>query len=223
MRAKKLSAEPKMSVQFDVAAYLESSGGARNIVHYPRGAIVYSQGDPGDDVRYIQEGAVKLSVLSRLGKEAVVGMLAPGDFFGEGVLAGQSFRIGTARTLIPSSVLIIEKKVMVRLLHGEPAFCDRFLSHMLARNIRIEADLVDQLFNCSEKRLARTLLLLARYSEANPQRTLPKISQETLAEMIGATRSSVNVFMNKFKRLGLIEYNPGLKVNSSLLSMVLHD
>jgi CRP/FNR family cyclic AMP-dependent transcriptional regulator len=162
-------------------------------------------------------------VLSRIGKEAVVAMLVPGDFFGEGALAGQSVRIGTATATVASSVLIIEKDVMVRLLHEEPAFSDRFLSHMLARNIRIEADLVDQLFNSSEKRLARTLLLLARYAEHNPQRKLPKISQETLAEMIGATRSRVNFFMNKFRKLGLIEYNGGLKINSSLLSIVLHD
>jgi CRP-like cAMP-binding protein len=192
-------------------------------VPYRKGAVVFSQGDPSTDVRYIQTGAVKLSVLSRIGKEAVVAMLAPGDFFGEGVLAGQPVRIGTATALVASSVLIIEKDVMLRLLHQEPTFSDRFLSHMLARNIRIEADLVDQLFNSSEKRLARTLLLLARYGETNPKRTVPKISQETLAEMIGATRSSVNFFMNKFRKLGLIEYNGGLKINSSLLSIVLHD
>jgi CRP/FNR family transcriptional regulator, cyclic AMP receptor protein len=150
-------------------------------------------------------------------------MLTPGDFFGEGALAGQTVRIGTATAVVASSVLVIEKEAMARLLQNEPAFADRFLSYMLSRNIRIEADLVDQLFNSSEKRLARTLLLLARYGEANPQRTLPKISQETLAEMIGATRSRVNFFMNKFRKLGLIEYNGNLKVNSSLLSIVLHD
>ena len=150
-------------------------------------------------------------------------MLAPGDFFGEGALAGQPVRIGTATAVAASSVLIIEKAAMVQLLHDEPAFADRFISFMLTRNMRIEADLVDQLFNSSEKRLARTLLLLARYGHANPSRTVPKISQETLAEMIGATRSRVNFFMNKFRKLGLIEYNGGLKINTSLLSIVLHD
>jgi CRP/FNR family cyclic AMP-dependent transcriptional regulator len=184
---------------------------------------VFAQGDAGNDVRYLQKGAIKLTVLSSAGKEAVVAMLVPGDFFGEGALAGQPIRIATATTMAASSVLTIEKQTIVRLLHDEPAFADRFLSYMLHRNIRIEADLVDQLFNSSEKRLARTLLLLARYGHGNPTRTLPKISQETLAEMIGATRSRVNFFMNKFRKLGLIEYNGGLKVNNSLLTIVLHD
>jgi CRP/FNR family cyclic AMP-dependent transcriptional regulator len=223
MRPKRPPAShPKAPSAFDVEGYLTSTD-VQKVVPYRKGAVVFSQGDPSTDVRYIQTGAVKLSVLSRIGKEAVVAMLAPGDFFGEGVLAGQPVRIGTATALVASSVLIIEKDVMLRLLHQEPTFSDRFLSHMLARNIRIEADLVDQLFNSSEKRLARTLLLLARYGETNPKRTVPKISQETLAEMIGATRSSVNFFMNKFRKLGLIEYNGGLKINSSLLSIVLHD
>jgi CRP-like cAMP-binding protein len=208
---------------FDTDAYLRSTGPARTVVKYRRGEVAFAQGDPADNVRYLQKGAIKVSVLSRIGKEAVVAMLAPGDFFGEGALAGQSVRIETATALTPSSVLVIEKEAMIRLLHEEPLFADRFLSHMLTRNIRIEADLVDQLFNSSEKRLARTLLLLARYGQSNPQRTLPKISQETLAEMIGATRSRVNFFMNKFRKLGLIEYNGGLKVNSSLLTIVLHD
>jgi CRP-like cAMP-binding protein len=192
-------------------------------VKYRPGAVVFSQGDAADGVRYLQKGAIKVSVLSRIGKEAVVAMLAPGDFFGEGALAGQLVRIETATAMTASSVLSIEKDAMARLLHDEPMFAGRFISHMLTRNIRIEADLVDQLFNSSEKRLARTLLLLARYGQTNPQRTLPKISQETLAEMIGTTRTRVNFFMNKFRKLGLIEYNGGLKVNSSLLSIVLHD
>jgi CRP-like cAMP-binding protein len=209
--------------EFDVEVYLESAGAKRRIAQYRRGAVIFSQGDLGNDVRYIQKGTIKLSVLSTAGKEAVVGMLAAGDFFGEGALAGQPVRIGTATAVTASSVLIIEKDTMVRMLHEEPAFSDRFISYMLARNIRIEADLVDHLFNSSEKRLARTLLLLARYGGTNPSRTLPKISQETLAEMIGATRSRVNFFMNKFRKLGLIEYNGGLKVNNSLLSIVLHD
>jgi CRP/FNR family transcriptional regulator, cyclic AMP receptor protein len=223
MRAKTRSVEQKPRRGFDVEGYLESAGPARKVVKYRRGEVIFAQGDPGNDIRYIQKGAIKLSVLSRIGKEAVVAMLGTGDFFGEGALAGQPVRIGTATAVTPSSVLLIEKEAMIRLLHDEPAFADRFISFMLTRNMRIEADLVDQLFNSSEKRLARTLLLLARYGQANPQRTVPKISQETLAEMIGATRSRVNFFMNKFRKLGLIEYNGGLKINTSLLSIVLHD
>jgi CRP/FNR family cyclic AMP-dependent transcriptional regulator len=227
MKRKTRSAEPKARHGFDVEGYLESTlestSPARRIVKYRRGEVVFAQGDAGNDIRYIQQGAIKLSVLSHVGKEAVVAMLGPGDFFGEGALAGQTVRIGTATATVASSVLIIEKDAMIRVLHHEPAFSDRFISYMVTRNMRIEADLVDQLFNSSEKRLARTLLLLARYGEVNPQRALPKISQETLAEMIGATRSRVNFFMNKFKKLGFIEYNGGLKINSSLLSIVLHD
>ena len=223
MPARTRSVRPQTRRGFNVEAYLDSTGPARTVVTYRRGDVVFSQGDPGDDVRYIQNGAIKLSVLSRIGKEAVVAMLGAGDFFGEGAMAGQTVRIGTATAVVPTSVLIIEKQAMIRLLHDEPAFSDRFIAYMLTRNIRIEADLVDQLFNSSEKRLARTLLLLARYGQVNPQRTLPKISQETLAEMIGATRARVNFFMNKFRKLGLIEYNGELKINSSLLSIVLHD
>jgi len=223
MPRRKQTDAPRLRTRFDVAAYLESAGPARKVEKYRRGAVVYAQGDPGDDIRYLQKGAIKLSVLSRIGKEAVVAMLVPGDFFGEGALAGQSIRIGTATAAVASSVLTIEKDTMLKLLHDEPAFSDHFISYMLTRNMRIEADLVDQLFNSSEKRLARTLLLLARYGHANPSRTLPKISQETLAEMIGSTRSRVNFFMNKFRKLGFIEYNGGLKINSSLLSIVLHD
>ena len=217
------AANPTARAAFSVEAYLETEGPRQKVAKYRRGQVVFAQGDAGNDVRYLQKGAVKLTVLSRTGKEAVVAMLVPGDFFGEGALADQPIRIATATTMAASSVLTIEKQTIVRLLHDEPAFADRFLSYMLHRNIRIEADLVDQLFNSSEKRLARTLLLLARYGQGNPTRTLPKISQETLAEMIGATRSRVNFFMNKFRKLGLIEYNGVLKVNSSLLSIVLHD
>jgi CRP/FNR family cyclic AMP-dependent transcriptional regulator len=206
-----------------VKAYLDSTGPARSVVRYRRGEVVFAQGDSCGDIRYIQNGAIKLSVLSRPGKEAVVAMLTAGDFFGEGALAGQSVRIETATAVAASSVLMIERDAMVRLLHDEPAFSDRFISYMLTRNMRIEADLVDQLFNSSEKRLARALLLLARYGEAHPPRTLPKISQETLAEMIGATRPRVNFFMNKFRKLGFIEYNGVLKINTSRLSIVLHD
>jgi CRP/FNR family transcriptional regulator, cyclic AMP receptor protein len=216
------SAGPQLHLGFDVEAYL-ATGPERAPEEYQRGEVIFSQGDPASDVGYLQKGAIKVSVLSRIGKEAVVAILVPGDFFGEGALAGQAVRIETATAMTSSGVLLIEKEEMARLLHDEPTFGDRFLSHMLHRNIRIEADLVDQLFNSSEKRLARTLLLLARYGQGDPQRTLPKISQETLAEMIGATRSRVNFFMNKFRKLGLIEYNGGLKINSSLLSIVLHD
>jgi len=221
--AKKRAIASKSPRPFDAEEYLASTGPARRVVKYRRGEVGFAQGDPALDVRFVQKGAIKISVLSRIGKEAVVAILSPGDFFGEGALAGQSVRIETATAMAPSNVLIIEKEAMVRLLHDEPLFADRFLHHMLSRNMRIEADLVDQLFNSSEKRLARTLLLLARYGQADPQRTLPKISQETLAEMIGATRARVNFFMNKFRRLGFIEYNGGLKVNTSLLSIVLHD
>ncbi|MHB8541680.1 MAG: Crp/Fnr family transcriptional regulator [Candidatus Acidiferrales bacterium] len=173
---------------------------------------------------YIQKGGVKLSVVNTVGKEAVVAILGPGDFFGEGGLAGQPVRMGTATAITPTALLVIEKKEMMRMLHAEHAFSDRFLSYMLARNIRIEEDLVDQLFNSSEKRLARTLLLLARYGKQDqPQKVLPKVSQEMLAEMIGTTRSRVNFFMNKFRKMGFIQYNGGLHINSSLLSVVLHD
>jgi CRP-like cAMP-binding protein len=207
-----------------VEAYLKGEGRLREVAKYRRGQVVFAQGDVANDVKYLQKGAIKLSVLSRIGKEAVVAMLVPGDFFGEGALAGQPIRIATARAMALSSVLTFEKEAIVGLLHKEPAFADRFLSYILHRNMRIEADLVDQLFNSSEKRLARTLLLLAHYGHGTPTtRTLPKISQETLADMIGATRSRVNFFMNKFRKLGFIEYNGGLKVNDSLISLVLHD
>lgn len=208
---------------FDLNAYLGSSGQEGKIAKYRRGEIVFAQGDPGNDVRYVQKGTIRLSVLSSAGKEAVVAILGPGDFFGEGVLAGLSIRIETAMAESASSVLVIERQTMVRLLHDEATFSDRFIAHMLARNLRIEADLIDQLFNSVEKRLARVLLLLARYGQADFPRRVPKITQDTLAEMIGTTRSRVNLFMNKFRRLGLIEYNGGLKVHSSLANVVLHD
>jgi CRP-like cAMP-binding protein len=209
---------------FDATAFLESIGAARRVVSYPRGTVVFSQGQPSDTVMYIQKGGVKISVLSRTGREAVVAMLGPGEFFGEGALTGQSIRIGTATATTPTTVLIIEKAAMLQLLRDEPTFSEKFIAYMLARNLRIEADLVDHLFNSSEKRLARTLLLLARYGDqGGPERRIPKISQETLAEMIGTTRSRVNFFMNKFRDLGFIEYNGDIKVNRSLLSVVLHD
>jgi CRP/FNR family transcriptional regulator, cyclic AMP receptor protein len=197
---------------------------ARKIKEFKRGEIVYAQGDLAKSVMYLQEGGVQLSVVSEAGKEAVVAILGPGDFFGEGCLAGQSVRMGSATAITPSTVLIVEKGEMFKVLHQQPALSDRFISFMLARNIRIEEDLIDQLFNSSEKRLARTLLLLARYGkEDKPHGLLPKVSQEMLAEMVGTTRPRVNFFMNKFRKLGFIRYNGGLQINTSLLSVVLHD
>jgi CRP/FNR family cyclic AMP-dependent transcriptional regulator len=209
---------------FDAQAFLDSAGVARKVVEFQRNATIFTQGDPAKNVMYIQTGGVKLSVVNEVGKEAVVAMLGPGDFFGEGCLAGQKVCMGTATASTPTTVLAIEKEEMVRVLHGEHEFSDRFIKYMLSRNIRVEADLIDQLFNSTEKRLARTLLLLARYGkEGQPQRVLAKISQETLAEMIGTSRSRVNMFMNKFKKLGFIHSDGGLHINSSLLSVVLHD
>jgi len=213
---------------FNAQAFLQSAGLAKKIVEYHRDEAIFSQGDRCDSVMYIQRGGVKLSVLSKTGREAVVAMLGPGDFFGEGCLAGQPIRIGSAAAITPSAVLVIEKKQMVKVLHKQHALADRFIAHMLSRNVRIEQDLIDQLFNSSEKRLARALLLLAQYGKQDkPRQVVPKISQETLSEMIGTTRSRVNFFMNKFKKLGFIEYNgdleAGVQINSSLLSVVLHD
>jgi len=209
---------------FDAHAFLDSAGVARQVVKFHRDEVIYSQGDPANAVLYIQDGGVKLSVVSSVGKEAVVGMMGPGDFFGEGCLAGQSVRMGTATAMTPTTVLSIGQKQMVDVLHEQHELSDLFIAYILARNIRIEEDLVDQLFNSSEKRLARTLLLLARYGKPDKtQRVLPKVSQEMLAEMVGTTRSRVNFFMNKFRKLGFIKYNGGIQINDSLLSVVLHD
>jgi len=209
---------------FDAQAFLDSAGVARKVVGYRRSQKIYTQGDPATSVIYIQNGGVKISVVNEVGKEAVVAILGPGDFFGEGCLAGQTVCMGTATAITPTTALTIGKDEMIRVLHEEHAFSDRFISYMLGRNIRVEEDLVDQLFNSSEKRLARTLLLLARYgTQDRPTKMLPKVSQEMLAEMIGTTRSRVNFFMNKFRKLGFIRYNGGLHVNNSLLSVVLHD
>jgi CRP/FNR family transcriptional regulator, cyclic AMP receptor protein len=209
---------------FDAQAFLDSAGVSRKIVEYRKKATIFAQGDPATTVMYIQRGRVKLTVVNGAGKEAVVAVLRSGDFFGDGCLAGQSVRIGSATANEATSLLVIEKGEMNRVLHAEHEFSDRFIAYMLARNIRIEADLVDQLFNSTEKRLARALLLLAQYGKDNQtQRVLPKISQETLAETIGTTRSRVNLFMNKFKKMGFITYDNGLQINSSLLSVVLHD
>jgi CRP/FNR family cyclic AMP-dependent transcriptional regulator len=209
---------------FDAQVFLDSAGLSRRIVEFRRKETVFAQGDAAKHVLYIQKGGVKLSVVNGAGKEAVVAVLGPGDFFGEGCLAGQPLRIGSASAITPTTVLLIQKKEMMRVLHSEHEFSDRFIAYVLARNIRVEADLVDQLFNSTEKRLARALLLLARYGkEDQPQKVLTRVSQETLAETIGTTRSRVNLFMNKFKKLGFIKYNGGLQINSSLLSVVLHD
>jgi len=209
---------------FDVRRFFNSAGVAKKIVAYRKSQKIYAQGDSARNVLYIQNGGIKLSVVNGIGKEAVVAMLGPGDFFGEGCLAGQSVRIGTATAVTPVTLFAIDKNEMLRALHAEHDFSDGFISYVLGRNIRIEADLVDQLFNSTEKRLARTLLLLARYSKQDqPQKVVAKISQETLAEIVGTTRSRVNLFMNKFKKLGFIRYNGGLHVDPSLLSVVLHD
>ena len=193
-------------------------------VDYAGGETIFAQGDPAGSLMYVVQGTVRLSVLSSAGKEAVIAVLDDNHFFGEGCLVGQPQRMATASAMAVSTVVIVDKPEMVRQLHAQPAFADRFLTHMLTRNIRIEEDLIDQLFNSSEKRLARTLLLLARYGEPEgSHRALPRVSQETLAEMVGTTRSRVNFFMNKFRKLGFIEYNGGLKINNSLLSVVLRD
>jgi CRP/FNR family cyclic AMP-dependent transcriptional regulator len=213
---------------FNAQAFLDSAGLSKKIVKFSRSEVIFAQGDACQSVMYIQTGGVKLSVLSKTGKEAVVAMLGPSDFFGEGCLAGQALRIGSATAITPSEILVVEKKHLLKVLHDHHEMSDRFISHMLSRNVRIEQDLIDQLFNSSEKRLARTLLLLARYGkEVKPRQVVAKISQETLSEMVGTTRSRVNFFMNKFKRLGFIEYDgnleAGVQINSSLLSVVLHD
>jgi CRP-like cAMP-binding protein len=209
---------------FDAQTFLDSEGLSRKVVEYRRGAVIFTQGDRCDTVLYIRKGTVKLSVTSKAGREAVVAMLGAGEFFGEGCLAGQPVRMGTAAATTDSTIVLVDKDRMVGLLHQQRAMSDRFLRHMLARNIKIEEDLIDQLFNSSEKRLARTLLLLARFGKHDkPMRDVPLVSQETLAEMVGTTRSRVNFFMKKFQRLGFIDYKNGLKVNNSLLTVVLHD
>jgi len=209
---------------FDVQSFLDSAGVGRTVCKFPEKETISQQGDPANNVFYIQEGGVRLTVVNESGKEAVVAVLGPGDFFGEGCLAGQSVCMVTASTVAPTTVLRIEKAEMIRVLHAEHELSDRFIAYVLTRNIRVEQDLIDQLFNSSEKRLARALLLLAHYGAGDqPQKVLTKVSQEMLAEMIGTTRSRVNFFMNKFRKLGFIEYNGEIHVNNSLLSVVLHD
>jgi CRP/FNR family cyclic AMP-dependent transcriptional regulator len=215
-------------LDFDLQSFLAAAGKGRTLAEHPKDHQIFLQGDPADAVFYIQKGKVKLTVVSKQGKEAVVAILGAGDFFGEGCLARQPLRMASAGTMSECSVLRLEKSAVIRLLHDEPAFSERLLHHLLSRNIRIEEDLVDQLFNSSEKRLARVLLLLANFGkEGEPEPVIPKISQETLAEIVGTTRSRVSFFMNRFRKLGFIEYNSqvtgGLEVHSSLLNVILHD
>lgn len=214
----------KRKREFDPEIYLQTIGVSRQVQAFKKRQAIFSQGQAADAVIYVQKGSVKLTVVNESGKEAVVALFGPGDFFGEGGMAGQTIRMGTATAVMPTTVLMIEKTEMIRALHAEPALSDRFIKYMLSRNIRVEADLIHQLFNSTEKRLARTLLLLARYGkEDQPERMLQKVSQETLAEMIGTTRSRVNLFMNKFRKMGFIEYNGAIKINKSLLTVVLHE
>jgi CRP/FNR family transcriptional regulator, cyclic AMP receptor protein len=209
---------------FDPQVFLDTAGVSRKIEEYRRNESIYTQGDSAESVMYVQKGGVKLSVVNGSGKEAVVAMFGPTDFFGEGCMAGQTVRMGTAAAVTPTTILVIDKNELLRVLHTEQELSDHFIRYMLAHNIRVEEDLIDQLFNSSEKRLARTLLLLARYGKQDqPIRILPKVSQETLASMVGTTRSRVNFFMNKFRKLGFIEYNGKITVNKSLLTVVLHE
>ena len=217
--AKKLS-------KFDTKTFLSTINGGRKIEAFPKKQTIFAQGDPSDAVFYIKEGKVRLTVVSEVGKEATIGILNQGDFFGEGCLTGQHLRLCSATAMTDCSVMKIGKKSMTEVLHNEPAFSELFVAYLLARNIRYEEDLVDQLFNSSEKRLARILLLLAHFGkEGVPETVIPKMSQETLAEMIGTTRSRVSFFMNRFRKLGFIDYHAGdeLQVHSSLLNIVLHD
>ena len=219
-----MSWQPKRRPAFDPKSFLAKVGEGRSIDRYGKDQIVFSQGDPADAVLYIQKGKVKVTVISEQGKEAVVAILAADEFFGEGCLAGQAQRIATVTTMTDSVIMRLEKAAVVDVIHREPAFSEMFIAHLLGRTIRVEADLVDQLFNSSEKRLARMLLLLANFGkEGKPEPIIAKISQETLAEMIGTTRSRVSFFMNRFRKLGLIDYNGGIHVHSSLLNVVLHE
>ena len=209
---------------FDPKAFLATVNHGRSVDSYRKNAIIFEQGDPADAVFYIQKGQVKIVVSSKQGKEAVVALLGPGEFLGEGCLIGQRLRLATAKTIVESIVMRVDKAEMLRVLHAEPAFGELFMTHLLTRNSRVEEDLVDQLFNSSEKRLARALLMLANFGkDGGPQEIAPKISQEMLAEIVGTTRPRVSSFMNKFRKLGFIEYNGHLKVHNSLLSVILHD
>jgi CRP/FNR family cyclic AMP-dependent transcriptional regulator len=216
----------KKRSEFDPETFLSTIGDGRNIVLFPKKEMIFGQGDPSDAVFYIQKGKVKLIVVAKGGKEATIGILNEGDFFGESCLAGQPFRMGSATAMTDCSVMRIDKKSMMDVVHREHAFSDMFVAYLLSRSIRYEEDLVDQLFNSSEKRLARILLLLAHFGkEGKPEAVIPQISQETLAEMVGTTRSRVSFFMNRFRKMGFIDYHAGdaLQVHSSLLNVVLHD
>jgi CRP/FNR family cyclic AMP-dependent transcriptional regulator len=224
MARRKINEKPQRPKGLDPKLFLAKIGTGRSVATYSKGKCIFSQGDPGNAVFYIQEGQVKLTVVSRQGKEAVIALLGTGDFFGEGCLAGQPARMASAAAMSECSIVRLEKMALIRVLREDPEFSEMFLMHVLSRNIRFEADLVDQLFNSSEKRLARVLLLLANFGKVGePQTVIPKISQETLAEIIGTTRSRVSFFMNRFRKMGFIDYNGGLEVHSSLLNVVLHD
>jgi CRP/FNR family transcriptional regulator, cyclic AMP receptor protein len=223
----KLRVKPKEKPPFDPQVFLAKMGEGRIISDYRKDEMVFAQGDKANTIFYIQKGKVKLTVISQQGKEAVIAILGAGDFFGEGCLASQPLRMATAAAMSECSIVRLDKEDTIRVLHEEPAFSELFLAYMLSRNNRLEEDLVDQLFNSSEKRLARVLLLLANFGkESKPEPVIPKMSQETLAEIIGTTRSRVSFFMNKFRKLGLIDYKDGmagLQVHSSLMNVVLHD
>jgi CRP-like cAMP-binding protein len=217
-------AKKEKKAPFSPKVFLATMDGGRRIASYRKGEVIFTQGQPADAVFYIQKGKVKITVVSALGKEAVVAVLGPDEFCGEGCLTGRPLRLATAAAMTECEIMRLEKGIMIRVLHEEPAFSEFFVSHLLTRTIRVEADLVDQLFNSSEKRLARALLLLANFGqEGQPEPTIAKVSQATLAEMIGTTRSRVSFFMNKFRKLGLIDYNGQLEIHSSLLNVVLHE
>jgi len=217
-------AKARKTPTFNVKKFLNTVDGGRTIKTYRKNETIFSQGDPADAVFYVQEGQVKVSVISELGKEAVVALHRKGDFFGEGCLNGQPLRLGTVAAMMDSVIMRLDKASVVKVLHEEPKFSDAFIAHLLARNARVEEDLVDQLFNSSEKRLARVLLLMANFGkEGKPEPVIAKVSQETLAQIVGTTRSQVSTFMNKFRQLGFIKYNGSLEVHNSLLNVILHD
>jgi CRP-like cAMP-binding protein len=223
-RKRRVNARLRSRAPFDGKALRAALPEGRTLREYPKGAVIFTQGDPADAVLFVQRGKVKLTVLSRQAKQAVIALLGPGDFFGEGCLAGQPLRMATAAALTDCAIVRLAKPAMVQALHREAVFAETFTTHLLSRNVRMEEDLVDQLFNSSEKRLARILLLLANFGkEGRPEPVVPKISQEMLAEMVGTTRSRISFFMNKFRKLGFVHYNGGLQVHSALLHVVLHD
>jgi CRP-like cAMP-binding protein len=224
MRVTEVHLKSRTTAPFDVKKFLATSGRDHSIKKFPKGAVIFEQGGPADAIFFIRGGKVKITVLSTRGKEAVVGVLSVGQFFGEGALNGQKVRMSNATSMDDCTIVTLSRSLMLRTLNEQPGFSNFFIEHLLSRNLRIEEDLVDQLFNSSEKRLARILLLLANFGkEGKPQTVIPDITQETLAEMIGTTRSRVSFFLNKFRKLGFIEYNGKFEVHSSLLNVVLHD